>query len=313
MRKITVIALSVSLICFSSVSETSAAVKKLKNKDLPKPTLAILDTSIDSSLPIFKDKIIQEVCILEWNTCPNETSFMEGPGSASMTSMMFGSETFSHGTAMASVALKTNSDINIVFIRIIGQSVNGSRQSTSPKTIVDALFWVFDNKDKYNIKAVSMSQGSHSFKSSGINYCNEKTGVEIAVKLLLDYEIPSFFAAGNEGDRHRINWPACIKESISIGSATKNGLSSYTNSDSNNLDFYADGSITAIMPEGIEKNIIGTSVSTQVAAAQWLDLKMYNPNLKTQNIYNLFYKTAIKVKNGSKYVRLINLKGAING
>jgi hypothetical protein len=285
----------------------------IKNKSTEPFTLAILDTSIDSSLPIFRNKIIQEVCILESNTCPNNTSFMEGPGSASMTELMINNEAFKHGTAMASTAIKTNSNINIVFIRIIGQSPDGSRQYTSGKSIVDALFWVFDNKDKYNIKAVSMSQGSHDFKSFGTNYCDEETGVEIAIKLLLDYDIPSFFPAGNEKDKYRINWPACIKESISVGSATKRGLASYTNSDSNRLDFYTEGSIIATMPGGIEKSIIGTSISTQIAAARWLDLKMYNPGLNSKDIYNLFYKTAIKVKNGSTYVRLINLKGAING
>lgn len=193
MRKITVVLLSISLICFSSVSEASSAVKKIKNKDLPTPTLAILDSSIDDSLPIFKDKIVQQVCIIEWNTCPNGTSFMEGPGSASFTESMVLSKEFSHGTAMASIVIATNPDINIVFIRIAGQDLNGSRQYSSQKTIVDALFWVFDNKDKYNIQAVSMSQGDHNFKTHSPNYCNEETGVEVVVKLLLEYNIPSFF------------------------------------------------------------------------------------------------------------------------
>ena len=313
MRKITVVLLSISLVCFSSVSEASSSVKEIKNKDLPRPTLAILDSSIDDSLPIFKDKIVQQACILEWNTCPNGTSFMEGPGSASFTESMVSSKEFSHGTAMASIVIATNPDINIVFIRIAGQDLNGSRQYSSQKTIIDALFWVFDNKDKYNIQAVSMSQGDHNFKTHSPNYCNEETGVEVVVKLLLEYNIPSFFPAGNDSDKSRIDWPACIKESISVGAANKYGLSYYTNSDSNRLDFYTEGSMTATMPGGIQKNIIGTSVSTQVAAAKWLDLKMYNPTYTSKEIYDLFYKTATKVKNGSKHVRLINLKGAING
>ena len=64
---------------------------------------------------------------------------------------------------------------------------------------------------------------------------------------------------------------------------------------------------------GVQTFILGTSISTQVAAAQWLDLKMYNPAYTSKDIYSLFYKTATRIKNGSSYIRLINLKGAING
>jgi len=45
-------------------------------------TVAILDTALNTKLPVFKDKIIQEVCILEWNSCANGSNFMEGPGAA---------------------------------------------------------------------------------------------------------------------------------------------------------------------------------------------------------------------------------------
>ena len=313
MRKTTIILLSISLICFSSVSEASSAMKKIKDKTLPVPTLAILDTAIDDSLPIFKDKILQQACVLEWNTCPNGSSIMEGPGSASFANLIKADKSFSHGTEMAYAAIKTNPDINIVFVRVAGQAADGSRQSASEKTIVDALFWVFDNKDKYNIKAVSMSMGDHIFKTSGPNYCNEETGVEVAVKLLLDYDIPSFFPAGNDGDKSRIDWPACLKDSISVGAASKFGLANYTNSDQTRLDFYTDGTMYTTTIGGVQTFILGTSISTQVAAAQWLDLKMYNPSYSSKDIYSLFYKTATRIKNGSSYIRLINLKGAING
>jgi hypothetical protein len=313
MRKITVVLLSISLICFSSVSEASSAIKKIKDKTLSVPTLAILDTAIDDSLPIFKDKLLQQACVLESNTCPNGSSLMEGPGAASITNLIDANKFFSHGTSMAYAAVITNPDINIVFVRIIGQLEDGSRLPASEKTVVNALLWVFDNKDKYNIKAVSMSMGDHNSKTSGLNYCNEETGVEVAVKLLLDYDIPSFFPAGNDGDKSRIDWPACLKDSISVGAASKFGLANYTNSDQKRLDFYTDGTLEVMIPGGNKVLLSGTSVSTQVAAAQWLDLKMYYPTYTLQNIYSLFYKTAIMVKNGSKYGKLINLKGAING
>ena len=61
----------------------TASHAALKNTSL-EPTLAILDTAIDTSLPSFKGKIIQEVCLLERGPCPNGSTYMEGPGAASM-------------------------------------------------------------------------------------------------------------------------------------------------------------------------------------------------------------------------------------
>jgi hypothetical protein len=82
----------------------------------PAPTIAILDTAIDTSLPEFKDKIVQEVCILEWTTCPNGQSFMEGKGAASLPANLITLNGFDHGTFMASVFVATNPNVNIVIL-----------------------------------------------------------------------------------------------------------------------------------------------------------------------------------------------------
>ena len=64
----------------------------------PKPaTLAIVDTSLDTSLPIFKDKVVYEVCLLDWPTCPNGTPYQEGPGSVSMPTKFMLQEGLSMG------------------------------------------------------------------------------------------------------------------------------------------------------------------------------------------------------------------------
>ena len=67
-------------------------------------TLAVLDTALDTSLPIFSGKIVHEVCILDWNSCPNGKSFMEGPGAASLPLNIISNNGFDHGTQMVSAA-----------------------------------------------------------------------------------------------------------------------------------------------------------------------------------------------------------------
>ena len=92
----------------------------LKNQTQPTPTLAIVDTAIDTSLPIFNGKIVAEVCIMDWSLCPNQSSFMEGVGAASLPSHQISLDGFDHGTQMASAAVMSNPNMNIVFIRIFG-------------------------------------------------------------------------------------------------------------------------------------------------------------------------------------------------
>ena len=108
-----------ALIAITLSLPTTAYAAGLKNRTDSTPAVAILDTAIDTSLPAFQGKIIQEVCILEWTTCPNGQSFMEGPGAASMPSDLIVKNGFDHGTQMTSVFLKTNPDVNVVFIKII--------------------------------------------------------------------------------------------------------------------------------------------------------------------------------------------------
>jgi len=59
----------------------SVSHANVRNETTSVPSLAILDTGLDTSIPSIKEKLIYEVCILEWTTCPNGQSFMEGPGS----------------------------------------------------------------------------------------------------------------------------------------------------------------------------------------------------------------------------------------
>ena len=102
-----------ALIAITLSIPTTAYAAGIQNRIDSTPAVAILDTAIDTSLPAFQGKIIQEVCILEWTTCPNGKSFMEGPGSASMPANLITQNGFDHGTFMTSVFLQTNPNVNV--------------------------------------------------------------------------------------------------------------------------------------------------------------------------------------------------------
>ena len=62
------------------------------------PSVAILDTAVDSNIVEIKMNLLHEVCILEWSVCPNGRYFLEGPGSAFLPVKYGLSGSFDHGT-----------------------------------------------------------------------------------------------------------------------------------------------------------------------------------------------------------------------
>lgn len=261
-----------ALVALSLIVPTTAHAA-LKNQTA-RPSVAILDTAIDTSLPLFNGKIIQEVCLLEWTTCPNGTSFMEGPGAASMPSNLITLNGFDHGTQMVSTFIMNNPNVDVVFIKIIGNTSTGARQTAGEASVYNALRWVKQNAAKYNIQAVTMSQGHHRLGLAGTDYCPKTPITEQSIKDLNAMDIPVFFPVGNAGDYKRIDWPACIEVSVSVGAVDRSPfIAGNTNYDDPKVDMLAPGYVTVPSVGNVLKNIAGSSAATQVAAAKWLEIK----------------------------------------
>lgn len=285
-NKLITAVLTLSLLSPVAISQASGA---------DAPVLAILDTAIDTSVPILKDKVVGEVCILEYALCPNGTNFQEGPGSASMLPEQITKNGFDHGTFMATTAVQSNSNIKILFVKIIANTSTGLRKPTGESTISAALFWVKENASKYNIKAVSMSQGSNGMLGkAGTQYCPTFPRTVAAVQSLGSMNIPVFSAVGNARDYSRVDWPSCIPEVVAVGAVDQIGeIASYSNNDPALLDFFALGNMPAVGPGNVSKNIAGTSSATQVAAAAYL--RLFNTTGKSgSELINIMSSNAIK-------------------
>jgi hypothetical protein len=237
---------------------------------------------------------------------------MEGPGAATLPLQAITKNNFDHGTQMASAAISANPNMNIVFVRIIGQNINYDRQLAGESTVYNALNWVYANKDKFNIQAVSLSQGHHNFPQS-TNYCPSTPVTQQSIKNLLSAGIPTFMPTGNSRDYKMIDWPSCIPESFAIGAGSKNGIELYSNYDPLLVDFHAVGNVKVSVPGNLTKNAAGTSISTQVAAAQWISLKQSKPGLSIQQLSELILKTSKPIKGKQGTGNLFDLAGALNG
>jgi hypothetical protein len=312
-KKLMAVFASVSIILSQYSYAGNAAVK---NNTINTPSLAIIDTGLDTSLPIFSGKVIHEVCLIGWSTCPNGSGYQEGAGSSVVDPKFISTSEFAHGTQMASIAVNTNSNMNIVFIRIVGHTADGRRQIVPDSTIESALNWVATNKDKYNIKAVSMAQGSMSRHSKSLDYCPKISTVDSAVNKLSALGVPAFFSAGNNFNYKQINWPACIPTAIAVSATDqRGGINNYTNYDKALTDIFALGETNASFPGGKISRASGTSVSVTIAAANWVKLATSKPLLSYSELYSLVLKTAGETK-GSKISSTksrFDIEQALNG
>jgi hypothetical protein len=240
------------------------------------PTLVIADTALDSTTAEFSKNIVLELCILEWSTCPNGDKFMQGKGSANLPTGQILNNGFNHGTQMVSAAVRTNPDLNIIFIRITGNSSSGLRLTSGDFTVAKMLDWVSNNKESYNIQAVVMSQGHHNLSSLS-DYCPRSFMVEGVINKLYSQQVPIFLPAGNRGDKSRIDWPACLPLTFGIGALDQSrSIASYTNLDKNLIDYFELGNLRVLDANGTERNSEGTSISAQIAAAKWMQIRSKN-------------------------------------
>jgi hypothetical protein len=229
-----------------------------------KPSIAIIDTGIDITATQLQGKILHEVCIMETPRCPNGTTFQEGVGSATIATDKVYLNGFDHGTIMSSIATQTNTDMQIVFIRIVPMTSSGKQGIYTETSARLALDWIVKNKNKFNIIAASASVGHHNFKTLS-NYCPVNINTRNSIINAQNANIATFFSAGNKYDLTRVDYPSCIPEAISVGATEKtNRISLYSNG-GNDLDFYSLGDYTVA-----NKRVVGSSASTVALASYWV-------------------------------------------
>lgn len=269
------------------------------------PTMVIVDTALDTSISEIRDGLVYEVCILDWNACPNGSSFMEGTGASTMPRTLINLNGFSHGTQMTSAAIRTYPKLRFIFVRIIAHSSSGSRLSTSEDTILRALDWIDKNKERFNIVSIGLAQSHHRLWS-GKQYCPSSTRNSEAIRRLLNAGIPLFVASGNDNDKSRVSWPACIPEAMAVSAITNQTISRYSNFDPVLSDFAAIGELKVINAGGSLTSASGTSIATHVMAALWTQVRSEFPLFSFQETLDFLNGVSTEVAVGNAKLRWVN-------
>ena len=84
--------------------------------------------------------------------------------------------------------------------------------------------------------------------------------------------------------------------------------------DVNKTDFYTTGIFDAININNKKTTISGTSVSNQIAAANWMTIKNKYTDLSYNQIYKILSDSSLNIYVKDNYFgKMINMNGALNG
>ncbi|MEE3327849.1 MAG: S8 family serine peptidase [Myxococcota bacterium] len=195
-------------------------------------TVAIIDTGVDTSHPIFQNRIEDEACFSRQGDCPGGEEREFGPGTGIPCTFGCG-----HGTLVAGIALGMDEEgthhgiarnAGLVSIQVFSDA--GGEPAAWTSDILAGLEHIYDLSFYHSIAAVSMSLGGEIYSSQ--SFCDQANSSRKAmIDQLRSIGIPTIVSSGNDGDESGISSPACISSAISVGSTRKNdAISSYSNS-----------------------------------------------------------------------------------
>lgn len=269
-----------------------------------KPSIAVVDVGANTSL---FTNIVTEVCIVEMLTCSNGQQFMEGKGAADTGAPK--NRYFDHGTNMLSIVNKVNPNVGLIPIRIVAWTPAGNPGLYTNNSVKSALDWVAKNREKYNIVAVSVSQGRV------FDGCRVPVGTSEVIAGLKASNVPVFAAAGNNTDWKNMMSIACLPDVISIG-ATDNPdpgatgrafcvsceptIARYSNG---NPTLYANGRWFVTQGNGSIRFTVGTSNATAAVAGWWV-LNYQTNYADTLAYLNNNSGVAKNAERTGKYVRI---------
>jgi hypothetical protein len=272
-------------------------------------SIVVIDNGANTAL--FGDRVAHEVCILAGHRCPNGQPTMEGKGAAILPATT--NRDFNHGTQMVSLVLRFNPTVKVIPIRIVGMTDKGNPALYNLEDVQRAFNWVVANREKFNIAAVSLSQGK-VFPG-----CKVPAGMAQSIASLKSFNVPVMASVGNDGNRTGVFSPACLSDAVSVG-ATDNPwpgmepieydkkaapyIARYSNGAQGQTDFFVNGRWNTTLINGTTRFAAGTSGATAAFAAWWV----LNKKETFDATYNALMATTTEAKNEFQTGRYVSIE-----
>ena len=299
-RKLTSALLGVTLLVTSTTAYavptepayTALKIQEIWNKGFKGEgvTVAVIDQGINLTHEYFTGQVVDGICVYQassQNLCPN--------GSKYQTGIQAASQRFDKG-----VIVSSENHGNMVSGLIAGKPNAQAPGGIAPNakllmantdlalpSLVSALNYIYDNREKYNIVAVSMSFGITGGNSREyILDCNanpDYAQLKATLSKLRSVGIMPFAAAGNGFILNEISAsaPTCLSEAVTIGSVDSSGkVSMYSTMNSKvellGTDYAKTANTVGYQSAG------GTSAATPVVAASYALLRQAFPTASAQ-------------------------------
>ncbi|MFK7896752.1 MAG: S8 family serine peptidase [Myxococcota bacterium] len=270
-------------------------------------SVALLDTGIDRSHPLFAGRVVEEACFSSQGDCPNEERSMLGEGAAAPCAL----GGCGHGTHVAGILAAKDPESSlrgtaphatIIAIQIFSE-VEGDPGAYS-SDILAGLQHVLALSDFHTIAAVNLSFGTGEFES----HCDSSTALYNAVRRLREAGIASVAAAGNDARTDAISSPACLSNVIGVSSVNDNdSVSSFSNT-SASLSMLAPGrSIRSSAVGGGLAYNSGTSMATPHVTGTIAALREAYPEASVSELENALTLSGLPIsddRNGLVFPRL---------
>jgi subtilisin family serine protease len=251
-------------------------------------TVALIDQGVNLNHEYFQGQVVDGICVYQANSssrCPNGTRFQTGVAAASQRAIRgWLVEEEDHGNMVAGIVAGKPNTLAPGGIAPQAKLLMANTDM-QPASVVAALDYIYENREKHNIVAVSMSFGILGLSSrQDLLNCNTNpvyAGVRASLKRLRSVGIIPFAAAGNGFylDSAESWAPTCLDEAVSIGSVDSSGNIAVYNTMSTKVELLATEYAISASTYGYAQ-ASGTSAAAPSVAASFALLKQ---EFKDQN------------------------------
>lgn len=274
--------------------------------------VAIIDTGVEKTHPMFSGRIIAEACYASDGNCPGGVTSSTATGSGNPCTQGH----CDHGTHVAGIAAGSTATLSGVAPQagIIAIQVFTASGGAFFSDIIRALEYTLTLKNAGTpVAAANMSLGTSTLFTTA---CDASfSSVKAAIDNLRSVGVATVISSGNSSSSTGLGAPGCISSAVSVGSTTKSdGISSFSNSASM-LNLLAPGSaIQSAIRGGAYASISGTSMAAPHVTGTWAVLKQQSPGASVASVLSALAATGKPIldsRNGLTRSR-INVNAALD-